>query len=193
MDRKQILGNHSSLELFNDIHALHGFLFQEFRKQFDRSLPFTEEVFDRWERAKMLGFGEGTSIYENSFVFGKVTVGKKCWIGPYSIIDGSGGLSIGDSCTISAGVHIYTHDNVKQTLSGGRLPIEREEVNIGNCTYIGPQSIIKKGISIGNHCIIAANSFVSKNVESNTIVAGNPAKPIGKVIINDNDISFEYF
>lgn len=192
MDRNKALSNHPSEKTYNDIHALHDFLFSEFKLQFDRSLPFTDEVFDRWERAEKLNFGQGSSIYDSSFVFGDVKVGKKCWLGPFTIIDGSGGLSIGDNCTISAGVHIYTHDNVKQTLSGGKLPMEHGAVSIGNCTYIGPQSMITKGVKIGNHCVIASNSFVNKSIGDNSIVAGNPAQLIGKVIIKENDIEFDF-
>lgn len=192
MDRKKVLKDQSVEKSYNDINALHDLLFAEFKKQFNRSLPFTDEVFDRWERAKKLGWGEGTSIYDSSYVFGEVIVGEKCWIGPYTIIDGSGGLRIGDNCTISTGVHIYSHDNLKQTLSGGKLPMEHEAVTIGNCTYVGPQSMITKGVNIGNHCVIASNSFVSKSVEDYCIVAGNPAKVIGKVVLKDNDIEFDY-
>ena len=192
MDRKAVLKNQPYEKNYNEIHALHDCLFSEFKLQFNRSLPFTDEVFDRWERAKKLGWGEGSSVYDSSYVFGDVKVGKKCWIGPYTIIDGSGGLNIGENCTISAGVHIYTHDNLKQTLSGGKLPIDHDAVSIGDCTYIGPQSMITKGVKIGNHCVVASNSFVSKNVENYCIVAGNPAKVIGKVVMKENDIAFEY-
>ena len=93
---------------------------QQLRDTFHRSLPFADGRFDRWERAKRLGFGEGASIYDSSCIFGEVRAGVKTWIGPYTILDGSGGLvSIGDYCSISAGVHIYTHDTVHWALSGG--------------------------------------------------------------------------
>jgi acetyltransferase-like isoleucine patch superfamily enzyme len=192
MNREQFLKNHPEEQTYNNLQLLHQSLFTEFKKQFNRTLPFTDEVFDRWERAKKLGWGEGSSVYDSSYIFGEVKVGKKCWIGPFTIIDGSGGLSIGDHCTISTGVHIYTHDNLKQTLSGGKLPIEQEAVSIGNCTYIGPQSMITKGIHIGNHSVVASNSFVNKNVEDYAIVAGNPAKVIGTVIVKEHDIEFDY-
>src|SRR5437667_11348420 len=76
------------------------------REHWQRDLPFEELLFDRWERAKSLGFGEGTSIYHNSYVYGNVKVGTHTWIGPYTLLEGSGGLQIGDYCSISAGVHI---------------------------------------------------------------------------------------
>lgn len=192
MNREDILKSKPEETTYTQLQQLHHSLFAEFKKQFNRTLPFTDEVFDRWERAKKLGWGEGTSIYDSSYIFGNVSVGKKCWIGPFTIIDGSGGLTIGDHCTISTGVHIYSHDNLKQTLSGGKLPIEHAAVSIGNCCYIGPQSMIVKGVSIGNHCVIASNSFVNKDVEDFMIVAGNPAKVIGKVLVNELDIEFDY-
>jgi hypothetical protein len=69
-------------------------------QRFDRSLPFQDGAFDRWERARRLGFGEGASIYNSSLVFGDVSVGEHTWVGPNTILDGSGGkLSIGAYCS----------------------------------------------------------------------------------------------
>jgi acetyltransferase-like isoleucine patch superfamily enzyme len=78
-----------------------------------RDLPLEELLFDRWERAANLGFGDGTSIYHSSYVFGEVSVGRNTWIGPLVLLDGTGGLTIGDNCSISTGVQIYSHDTVK--------------------------------------------------------------------------------
>ena len=90
MNRKQALENSGSLSFFEEILRLHSHLDEAFHQQFNRSLPFADEVLDRWERAKKLKFGEGTSIYDSSYVFGEVVVGKNTWIGPFTVIDGSG-------------------------------------------------------------------------------------------------------
>ena len=194
MDRKSVIKKEGSkTKLFEQLNKLYEDFDAAFKLQFDRSLPFNETFFDRWERAKRLGFGSETSIYDNSFVFGDVKVGAHCWIGPYTIIDGSGGLTIGDYCTISTGVHIYTHDNVKQTLTSGRKPIERSKVSIGNNVYIAPNAIITKGVKIGDFCVIAANSLVNKDVPSHSIVMGQPGVVKGKVVIEGDDVKFEYF
>ena len=51
-------------------------------------------------------------------------------------------------------------------------------VEIGDYTFVGANSVVKQGISIGKNVIIGAGSVVIKNIPDNTIVAGNPAKPL---------------
>lgn len=162
----------------DDLTALYHELREEKRREFNRDLPFGDLLFDRWERARHLGFGEGTSIYHNVYVLGDVKVGEHTWIGMDSILDGSGGLTIGSWCAISAGVHIYTHDSVQQALTGGVAPIERAPVVIGDRCYIGPQSVIAMGVTIGDGAVVAVHSFVNRDVEPGQIVGGNPAKPL---------------
>lgn len=155
---------------------------QELRASYHRSLPFADAQFDRWERAKALGFGDKTSIYDSSFVLGEVKVGIETWIGPYTMLDGSGGgLVIGDHCSISAGVHIYTHDTVLWAVSGGVQSAKKSAVKIGSNTYIGAQSVIVAGVTIGERCVIAANSLVNRDAPDGTIVGGTPARTLGHV------------
>lgn len=162
---------------------------ERIRALFDRSMPFQDGVFDRWERARRLGFEEGASIYNSVLVFGEVRVGRQTWIGPYAMLDGSGGgLSIGAYCSISSGVHVYTHDTVRWALSGGEEPKHAAAVTIGDCVYVGPQSVIVAGVRIGGKCVIGANSFVNQDVEPNTVVAGTPARRIGSVVGSGKDI-----
>lgn len=153
----------------------------EMRTEWNRSLPFGDAMFDRWERAKRLGFGEGTSIYDSACVFGNVSAGQNVWIGPWVMLDGSAGLVIGDYVSIAAGVQIYTHDTVHWALSGGCLPVRKGKVSIGSNVYIGSQSVIAQGVKIGNRCVISANSLVLDDVPSACIAGGTPARPIGRV------------
>ena len=150
------------------------------REMFNRDLPFADYIVDRWEKAKQLGFGEGSSIYDSSLILGDVAVGKESWIGPFTILDGSGGgLVIGDNCAVSSGVHIYTHDTVNKVIYGS--DIEHASVSIGNHVYIGPNAVISKGVTIGDFVIIGANSFVNKDIPSYTKAHGTPAKIISKI------------
>jgi acetyltransferase-like isoleucine patch superfamily enzyme len=166
---------------------------REYKKKWKRDLPLEEILFDRWERARELGFGDKTSIYHNSYVYGKVKVGKNTWIGPFTILDGTGGISIGDNCSISSGVQIYSHNSVKWALSKGKEKYEMKPVKIESYCFIGPNSIIKSGITIGKHSVVGASSFVNKNVKPFSIVAGNPIKVIGKVSFRNNKVELSYF
>ena len=178
--------------LIDDIRQLYEELRREKLNKFDRDLPFEELLFDRWERAKSLGFGKGSSIYHNAYVFGDVKVGIKTWIGMFVVLDGGGGLEIGDYCSISAGVQIYTHDSVRWALSGGLHKYEAAPVKIGDCCHIGAMSVIAKGVNIGGHSVVSAGSFVRNDVPPYTIVSGIPAKPIGKVVVRGSKVDYEF-
>lgn len=166
----------------------------QMQERWNRTLPFGELLVDRWEKARFLQFGEESSIYDSSIVMGRVAVGAHTWIGPGTLLDGTGGiLSIGSYCDISAGVQIYTHDTVKRCLSGGRLPVEKADVKIGDCCYIAPGSLIVKGVSIGRCSVVAAQSFVKDSFGDYAIIAGTPAVQVGEVIIKDDDVELRYF
>jgi acetyltransferase-like isoleucine patch superfamily enzyme len=145
------------------------------KKEYDRFLSIPDYIIDRWERAKLMGFGEGSSVYDSCLVLGDVSVGKNTWIGPYTILDGSGSLTIGDNCQIGPGVKIYSHDTIKKLLDKN-AKTEKSPVIIGNNVAIGTNTVVSMGINIGEYVIIAPNSWVTKDIPSCSKVFGNPAK-----------------
>lgn len=153
----------------------------EINASFHRTLPFGEYVVDRWRKASLLGFGKNSSIYDSAIVFSDVHVGENTWIGPFVILDGTGGLSIGSNCSISAGVQIYSHDSVKWAISGGTEKYEYAPVHIGDNCYIGPNTIIAKGVAIGNRCVIGANSLVLNDIPSGSKAFGTPCRVISLI------------
>lgn len=178
--------------LIRALQRLYEILRAEKREKWNRDLPFPELVFDRWERARSLGFGEGSSIYHSSLVYGDVRVGEKTWIGPNTLLDGSHGLTIGRFCSISAGVNIYSHDTVQWSLSGGQIAAEGAPVRIGDCTHIGSQSVIARGVTIGDHVVIGASSFVNRDIPSWTVAAGVPCRSIGRIEQRDGRYQLIY-
>lgn len=154
---------------------------REVAEELNRTLPFGDYIVDRWEKARALGFGAGTSIYDSALVIGNVTVADHTWIGPFTLLDGSGGLTIGSYCSISAGVQIYTHDTVRWALSGGQAGPESAPTSIGSRCYVGPNTVIAKGVTIGDGCVIGANSLVLHDIPAGSKAFGSPCRVAGRV------------
>ena len=87
-------------------------------------------------------------------------------------------IEIGDNCQITAGVKIFTHGGAKVA-----RVIEPNfdcfgKVKIGSNVYIGTNSLIMPGVTVGDNVLIAAGSVVTNSVPSNVVIGGNPAHVI---------------
>ncbi len=174
---------------FDDIEKLKKTLLlveKIYREKWDRSIPTIDTLFDRWKSAEKYSDSEKTNISHLSYIIGNVKIGKQTFIGPYTFLDGGGGLTIGDYTSIATGVHLYSHDNISRALSGYNQKTTKAKTSIGNCCFIGPNAVITKGVTIGDHCFIGANSVVTFDVPSYTAIGGNPGTKIGKVVINED-------
>ena len=88
-------------------------------------------------------------------------------------------ITLGNDVYITAGVQFITHD-------GGTLILRKEvpdldytaPIIIGNDVYIGMETIILPGVTIGNRCVIGAGSVVTKDIPDNSVAAGVPARVI---------------
>jgi|SRR5579884_792850 len=154
---------------------------RQMKARFNRHVPTGDLLHDRWDLAKDHGFGEGTSVYDDCLILGNVKVGRHCWIGPFTILDGQGGLTIGDYVDVGAGAHIYTHNTIERALTGHCAAMFKKATTIGNCCFIAPGAIIAPGTVIGDHCFVAANSYVEGAFPAYSYIAGNPARRVGKV------------
>lgn len=163
------------------LHLIYARLRKDKLANYKRHVSIGDLIFERDETAKFLGFGEGTTCYNNVLVLGDVTVGKNTWIGPNVILDGSGGLVIGDHVSISAGVQIYTHHTVNKSVTLGSSPVQKEKTVIGNGVYIGPNSVIQMGVTIGDSSIIGALSLVNRDIPPMSKAFGTPAVVIESI------------
>lgn len=139
------------------------------------------------ENPSKVGHGFPQNNYNNhSWVVGEPKIGENVWIGAFTLIDGSGGLEIEEGCTISCGVHIYTHSSHMRDVSGDKSkPVERQPTKIGKCSFIGANAVVMMGVTIGKHCIIGAGAVVSKDIPDFSVAAGVPAKIVAKVHIDE--------
>ena len=84
-------------------------------------------------------------------------------------------IEIGDNVVMAPRAHILAHD-ASTGLFLGYTKVSN--VKIGNNVFLGAGSIILMGVTIGDDVIIGAGSIVTKDIPSNSVAAGNPAKVI---------------
>lgn len=84
-------------------------------------------------------------------------------------------IKIGNNVVLAPRVHILAHD-ASTVLFNGYTKVAN--VVIGNNVFIGAGSIVLMGVTIGDNVIIGAGSIVTKNIPSNSVAVGNPAKVI---------------
>lgn len=90
-------------------------------------------------------------------------------------------ISIGDNVTITSGVRVLTHDGSTALVKDaqGRRYQNYKPVSIGSNVFVGINSIILPGVSIGDNCVVAAGSVVTRDVPDGSVVGGNPARALG--------------
>lgn len=114
---------------------------------------------------------------------GSIRVGANTTINHYCVFHGGNGLEIGRDCLIAPRVSIFAanhafRDSGKPIRSQGMT--SKGGVRIGDDVWIGTGAILLDGVTVGDGAVIAAGSVVTKPVPAGVIVAGNPARPIGK-------------
>jgi putative colanic acid biosynthesis acetyltransferase WcaF len=115
----------------------------------------------------------------------KVSIGNFSWIGDDSVLYSLGEIKIGENVSIAHRDYFCTgfHDFTKTTFDIGQKPIIIEdEVWIPNDIFVGP------GVTIGKGCVIGARSTVLTDMPEGMICYGNPAKPIKKRIVAQENI-----
>ena len=139
----------------------------------------------------------GNHVFLNSFPGGEfyrtglntyfpnsaIKIGDNCSLNG-TLIHSRKSVIIGNDCLFGPGVVILdnnSHNTSINPLVRRTGEIEESPVNIGNNVWVGMRSIIMKGVNIGDNAIVAAGSVVTKNVPSNQIFGGNPAKFIKKL------------
>jgi acetyltransferase-like isoleucine patch superfamily enzyme len=170
-----------------DLRSLQALLTRLRRKlkaKYNRHVPLGTLLHDRWDVAREYRFGEGTSVYDECLIQGDVTMGERCWVGPYTVLDGNfAALRIGNNVSIGTGAHVYTHDTIDRTLTDGQAPIHTGDTVIGDSCFIGPLAIVGPGSVLGDHCFVASGSFVSGEFPAWSYIAGAPARRVGHVEI----------
>jgi acetyltransferase-like isoleucine patch superfamily enzyme len=111
-----------------------------------------------------------------------INIGSGVFINDSSYITAAYGIDIGDNCLIGSNVLIT--DNSHGEISFDATPRIQQplstkgRVSIGNNVWICNNAVIASGVAIGDHCIVAANSVVTKSFPAGSLIAGVPAMHI---------------
>ena len=104
-------------------------------------------------------------------------IGNYTYVGPNGCYNNT---RIGNYCSLSVGVQIggmeHSYWEVSTSTRLSDSCIRERLTTIGHDVWIGADSIIKQGVTVGNGAVIGANSFVNKDVPPYAIVFGTPAK-----------------
>ncbi len=126
----------------------------------------TAKGYERWLRENGVVIGKNLRLFNHrSIRFDTTSLGL---------------IRIGDNVSITADVSILTHDFCSSVFRQKYhdFVAGRSHVIIGNNVYIGQKAIILRGVTIGDNVIVAAGAIVTKDVPSDSVVAGVPARVI---------------
>ena len=118
---------------------------------------------------------EGVKLGKGVVVLMNATINVNAEIKEYTMIDMN--VVVGSNAIIGANVHI----GAGSVISGVLEPVSSKPVIIEDNVFIGAGSVILPGIKVGKGAIVGAGSVVTKDVLSDTVVYGNPARPIKDV------------
>jgi maltose O-acetyltransferase len=131
--------------------------------------------------------GQNVNLYSSCYIImpQQMEIGDNTSIAPYTTIYATFGVKIGKNCLISSNCGISSYNHIQDSLN--RRANESEDfrfskpVSIGDNVWIGMNSCILPGVSIGDNSIVGSGSVVTKNIPSNEIWVGNPARFIKKL------------
>ncbi len=127
--------------------------------------------------------GDGSKIGTFVELQKNVTIGKNCKISSHTFI--CEGVHVEDNVFIGHNVSFINDLYPRAINQDGSLQTEKDwkvlETNVQEGSSIGTSATILAGITIGKNSIVGAGSVVTKDVQENTIVAGNPAKVLRKI------------
>lgn len=142
---------------------------------------WTPKPFNAWRIAWLRLFG--TKIRGKPFVHQRARIAipwnlslhDRACLGDRTNAYCLGHIELGEGSTVAQEVYLCTgsHD-----FTNPALPLQTAPIIIGAHAFVGAQAFILPGVIIGEHAIVGARSVVTRNVQPNAVVAGNPARAL---------------
>jgi acetyltransferase-like isoleucine patch superfamily enzyme len=127
------------------------------------------------------------------FGSGRIAIGAHAYIGDDCLLSSSAAIEVGEHVLVAHGVQVFDNDSHPLDAAarlgdyasvldhGARGEIAAAPIRIGARAWIGFNAIVLKGVTIGADSVVAAGSVVTRDVETGTVVAGNPAIIVKKL------------
>ena len=129
--------------------------------------------------------------YCKFFHVGKFVMGKNSVVNFGCYLDNRRGITIGNNVGIAHNVRIYT---LGHNIDSPQFETKGSPVVIEDGVFIFSNAMIMPGVTLHHNCVVLPGSIVTKDVEENAIVGGNPAKILRKRnVINPPSQSYNYW
>ena len=146
-----------------------------------------------YDNTRIMVGGEGLSVgdwnvfHNNMLIMGsqRMEIGHNCWFGQNTILDSAGGLFIGNGVRVGMYSQIWTHVASGELIEGCTL-FSSKPTFIEDDVWLVGSCIVGLGLTLGHRAICMNGSLITKNIKSNTVYRGAPAKPINRVSFYKN-------
>lgn len=126
--------------------------------------------------------GDDNVIHNHvSFMAGKIVFGSNCWIGQYTELDGTGGLTVEDHVNIGANCYVWTHANSRKLLPGCLLTNARPTIVRRGTWIVGCNAMVSPGLDVAERTILLPNAVLTKDTQVGKVYGGVPAKELNVV------------
>lgn len=154
---------------------------EEFER-FTRYCCLSDNREDNLRRARLLGFGDDVQIAPGAVVrIGSNRIGAGSFIGLYCYLNGDVRIGrnvlIGPHCSLPAGNHRFD----PETRSFAVKRDAPRPITVGDGSWLGSGCTVTNGVTIGCANLICANSVVTRDTPDFAIMAGTPARQIGRI------------
>lgn len=123
-----------------------------------------------------VSIGFGTFLSKRTAWIGRdVSLGAYCLFGDVVLRDGA---SVASGVSVISGKHQHGSSTAARGPAGTQGAPGYQRVTVGRRTWIGERAVVMA--DVGDDCIVAAGSVVTRAVPSGFVVAGNPARPVGR-------------
>jgi acetyltransferase-like isoleucine patch superfamily enzyme len=165
---------------------------------------FWRALFNRWRRAlarvllHRMVFGERSDGQDRPFTRispstcieheDRLHLADHVYIGPFNLIEASGGITLGEGVQVTSHCSIITHSSHRSMRLLGRAYAQTQKarpgwiegpVVIGAYSFIGPHSLIEAGTQLGRGTLVCAGSVVRGEFPDFAVLQGNPAQVVG--------------